>query len=327
VVWAGDAYAVVWQDTAARIGRDGAILTAPHAIGIGPLSSNTAAASNGTNIVVASGLRVLVLDLETNVVAEHRIARSEMSEGGRMSVASNGVGYLVVRGERQQSTASSFAQVESALLDGHGTPLETTRSVGSGFEPVVASNGTDYLVVARKITKGSTAHPLAARFVSGDLATVRADEDLPYGLELYRASVVRAAGRYAVVSVRYPHELRANPIGNGGLPENSWTTLHNAETINGGEPFATTNGSDLLVVWATGSSGSSEDATLRAQLFDPRHFFAKSAPAILARTPKNQGLRRSPSTVPIISPSGRSGEAFGPRASAMACRSTAVASS
>jgi hypothetical protein len=147
IFWAGDAYTIVLRTITttwvARIDRDGHLVAPAHQILSGPVFND--AASNNRRIVLA-GSKLAVLDLQGNVIESDiglPLQPGTIGEGFHR-IASNGDGFMVSWG----TSSPTESEVAIAALDRNGHPIGASALVpGIGFTQVVASNGSDYVVV------------------------------------------------------------------------------------------------------------------------------------------------------------------------------------
>lgn len=221
-----------------RIGDDGAIVDGPRVVLDHTVS---AAASNGTRIVLIDAGTLTILDDRGNVL--ERNVPLGAPAGFLSVVASNGSTFLV-------ATASSPDDiVDLTALDAAGHPrLPSTRT---GFpttaRPVIASDGSDYLVV----------------FAGGpfDFVAVRAGADAQVRAQTTRVnspgpgSLTWTGSNYLMLTAsRSPQrQIEVLPVSRDGVPGDP-RFLSGATTDTPSLTAIAWNGSAALASWSVGES-------------------------------------------------------------------------
>jgi hypothetical protein len=282
VLWAGDSWFVIWntqssQDPAGhlwltRVNRDGSIAAPPRVIANGHSMQGSYAAANGSRVValyhvlvdVRTTIRAVVLDTSGNTVADHQLAPSDI---GRyyLSIAASSSGFLAV----WNSFPTAQSQIEGVRLDATGKPLDAQpRLLATSYDPELASDGTNFLLIARNPTNPNSL-TVGARAVRADLLQVGSVQPLPSGEALYTPSVLRVGSDYLVVARRVTGTLstiEATRLDEEGAVVAQSEALATFEQPSlDPEPVAAANGQDLLVVWIE-QDPNFVDATVRAQL-------------------------------------------------------------
>jgi hypothetical protein len=214
VAWNGSSYIVAWQTglqpyevSIARISRDGAILGAPQRLAENAILEDIAA--NGSRVVViyrpivgdSSEIRSAVLDADANVIATNLLAPAN---GVRYDadVAPHRDGWAVVWNHNDLPSVS----VDVVRLDANGASIDIQpRQITTGYSPVIASDGTDLVIVAREGSSGRLAW--SSYSVTGDLVRVLGPVELPFSLTLWHPSLLWNGERYLVFAGVFEESL------------------------------------------------------------------------------------------------------------------------
>jgi hypothetical protein len=165
VVFTGEVWIVAWYAMTnsnaymRRIGRNGAILDAtPVDLGRGSVS---AAASNGTVTLLAIGNKLLRFS-----PAGERLGTATLPDAAPYAgaLASNGQEFLVAWDEGSdwwQFPSPNLRDVRAIRLDASGNPMDAApidiaMSRANEVDPIVTSDGTDFLVVYGHLTEDWT---------------------------------------------------------------------------------------------------------------------------------------------------------------------------
>lgn len=249
VVWAGDAYAIFWNDFptgngeiwAARMSPDGVIVDPPRSLGRGFLRQQQVA-SNGERILVAwEGRGLSFVDRHLNVMDG-----SSPRSGSTRAVASNGSDFMIL----YVDTANAYAGRVTAAGQ-FDPPQLLGPAYGSGSVYGIASDGRDYLVAyLRSSTIVALQHVTALGMPAAELSTVSMPPQ-PAGL----AWTGDAYLLYTDAGTPWRIDRR------GQLLPGPAVTLPSASAGTGARPVLANNRSEALLVW----SGSFFDAPVKAQ--------------------------------------------------------------
>ncbi|HVE70073.1 MAG TPA: hypothetical protein VNI54_01795 [Thermoanaerobaculia bacterium] len=278
VVWDGGAYVVVWTqigyDSATgrkparlwmtRVSADGRIVSPARVIQDAATSGKSDfLASNGNVTVVAylsedprtmSDVKALVLDRHGNVLYDQTLPTTN---GPRedVNVATSGSDFVFA----WTTYIGGEPYIEAASLDGNGEYLATSaRIVGDGISSAIASNGSQYVIVARRVI-GEPAW--ISRVVTAELASVSPTCQVAAGTTgLEDANVVFRNGQYDFIAWRpdpTPYDAlvttRVDLAGcaTGGLRDLSTITVEVAYAM----PAVATNGRSVIAVWTHSRAG------------------------------------------------------------------------
>jgi len=298
VVWANQSWIVIWRMyssepmsgvMAARLSPDGEILTPGHIVSKQGWVAETTpyAAVLGSRIVIgysAEGgkVGVVVLDGDSNVVADHRLTHDTGRNHQFVSVAASATQFVVV----WQTNVSSFftndgttASLDAVRLTADGAPIDAEpRSIGSGTVPVIGSDGGDFVVVSRTTYKTGT---VVAQTVSRDL-DVSAPVILPQQPSLnLRLSVAWTGASYVVVAQHDTDRIYAVFLETAGGLRASQPLILPKTAGRTPVPFVVNNQSDILIIWL---EWTDQTAAVRAQLFDDRTLAPRGDELLLTRS-------------------------------------------
>ena len=259
-VWTGSKYLVVWGSNgrllAVTISRDGEAST-PRVIAENAfLTSSRSVVSDGTATLVVHlrgqppAPRAVVLDREGNVVRDVELAPAGPQRSD-LSAATNGSEFMVAWSV--YTGASSDAEVLRVARD--GTPIGEPRNIGFGAGPLLASDGDDYVLVARRHHSGL--YTWSSRRLESDLSDVTPPLPIPQGNTMTEPSLVWNGTEYLFIAQLYsikagdPYLLAAVRIGQHGRPVENAFEVENISIGGGVDPGArvATNGSTLLAAW------------------------------------------------------------------------------
>jgi hypothetical protein len=207
VLWSGSAYVVFWKSMqqdqdytqqiwVARYNREGAPLQPPYMLAEKTRGSHTIA-FNGSRFLIAYvgafGLRPRAWILDENGYPWKALllADMEVSPSATISAAAKGSDFLVVWDTVWEHESQGFV-IQGVPVDGSGEVQGGTRTVSQGGNPVVASDGTSYLLVYES-QFGAFNTPWVSRILSGDLSTVSTEREMP---NLGRPAVLWRGDRY-----------------------------------------------------------------------------------------------------------------------------------
>lgn len=282
VIWAGDAYIVVWWDfdrltsvshlMAARIDRDGRVVTQPRSI-----ADNVATggghyvATNGSRIVVLcrptggpsgqyGAVHALVLDTSLHLLSETPISGVD-ADLWKFSVASNGSTFLAVW------SVTAAGTIEGMRLDANGNAVDAApRVIGAGSDPDVASDGSRFLVVVR--VESDSGATQAARVVDADLHSSEL-RPLPGSSEAPSRSVFWTGTSYVVVAQKYSGDIVATRVTPDGIASNAETIVPAPASGSSYGAAAATNGTRMLIVR---SADPYPKISIHARLYDTATF-------------------------------------------------------
>lgn len=156
VVWDGGAYLVVWAASeryqfnwdifAARIGRDGTVVTPPRVVvEDAGLDHGRYLASNGTVSVIAlqhDDVEIAVLDRQANLVHRETIE----SDNAREPAVAAGTSRFVVTWNANQGYSTEGDVVKAVALTASGHVTGEPVTVGYGENPAIATDGTSFTI-------------------------------------------------------------------------------------------------------------------------------------------------------------------------------------
>jgi hypothetical protein len=288
---AGSGYLVVWDGTSsgttdlysASISSSGTV-TSGGSFAITPLSTlaqtEPVVASNGDNFLVVwtdtdvAGNSIKIYGTRVSPdggiydVPGLKITSTANRERQAPSVTSNGTDYFVtwmdyrdtdwdIYGARVLGTGPG----SSAVLDPNGFAVNAA-TVYQG-DPVVASNGTDYLVVWRQ-SAGSVGHVYGARVTSAGVVT----DTTPIGIstnsaEHYTPRATFNGTNYFVVWAEYlsttNFDIHGTRVSTSGSVLDTPSIVISSESRDQYSPDVASNGTDFFVVWTDYRSGSNND--------------------------------------------------------------------
>ncbi|MCY1023848.1 cadherin-like domain-containing protein [Pyxidicoccus sp. MSG2] len=281
----GTGYLVSWTDTrsvsfdaelhAARVSPIGTVLD-PEGLRLSSYSSKYDAPAltfNGLDYFIAwsggsslRGMRVTLAGEGSDAPGIPLVTSA--SRQRTPAVASNGTQYLVVWYDNRDNGENIIAVRVSAtgeVLDTSGLAIDLSSAGGGGYGPVVASNGTDYLVVwkaqrgaesrfvsTRVTSQGQVLHPQGRPISPASLPFVISPSIASNGtdyLVAFTASRLTEPGS-RVVGVRISSEGEA-------LDASELRICENPESFPD-DPKVASNGTDYLVVWSDSRNSTAD---------------------------------------------------------------------
>ena len=177
IVFAGDAYVIFWTSSgpslhATRISRDGEVIEADRVVLQSVPNGPMAAASNGSNILVAWRDRYSVLSADLGIRSHDVVI-----PGGDPwlqtppMVTSNGSGFLLA-----WIYSNAAPALDTWLLDSEGRRLGSINQIAIvGYPGGIASDGNDYLV----LYSDAPASSVVARRIPGDGSAIGLPTPIP----------------------------------------------------------------------------------------------------------------------------------------------------
>lgn len=256
VLWSGNSYVVIWksmqqdQDNTqqiwvARYSPEGAPLQAPYMLAEKTRGMHTVA-FNGSRFLVAYvdsfGLRPRAWILDENAYPSKALllADMEVSSSAVISSAARGSDFLVLWDTVWVGETAEFV-IKGVPVAESGEVLGGARTVSRGGDPVLASDGTNYLLVYAS-QFGAYNTPWVSRVLSGDLAEVSAERELP---NLGRPAVLWRGDRYLMMG------YGVGMIDREGHPIADPAPLLTGGYIAGNVSAAVSTRSRTLIAWTT----------------------------------------------------------------------------
>ncbi|HWW63103.1 MAG TPA: hypothetical protein VN181_17135, partial [Thermoanaerobaculia bacterium] len=217
VVWDGAAYVVVWTQGiyygeslqreevwAARLDRDGRILTAPRLISeAGLLATTTSgvyAASNGgvtviayRNFLLTGSVRIAVLDGQCNVIGRVSLPNASPDLARGMSVAATSTGFVLTWGTNDR-------KLFATILGADGRFIRMPVQIGDGEDPVVATDGTSVMLLWRHWMEDISKWVLLSRKADAELAAIGFVQTLADDQSIEWPSALWRGDRYEVIA-------------------------------------------------------------------------------------------------------------------------------
>jgi hypothetical protein len=260
-VWTGSRWAVVWGAShgsaqrvfAATVDRDGDV-SAPVVIADNAYLAGTAhTASDGNTTLIAyvrgTEARAALLDRDARVVADVPLA-AEGRQRTDFSVATNGEQFLVA-----WSDQNGDVYLQRVALD--GSLIGSVRSAGAGAGALLASDGTDFVLVVRRHHGGE--FTWSSRRIAADFSEVAATLPVPNGNAMSQPSLLWNGSEYLLIAETAsgdearPYNLAAARIGANGRPLASSIAVEEIDMDMPGasDPAASaaTNGRSVLGAW------------------------------------------------------------------------------
>lgn len=270
VVWNGSSFLVMWSSDpgygpahlfAARVDREGRVVMPPTLVLRDALAIGDFLASDGTRSIALymsresgreGALRAAVLDHEAAVVTDLELAPADLSRGAP-SIETNGSEYVVV----WTMTHDGIAELQAIRLGPSGTRLDAApASLGRGYEPLIASDGHDFVVAARTPFNGESVW--TTRAVSVSLSDVSDPELIAGSGNMFEASFFWAGGQYALVGPRFDfaisqyHAALVSVERDGSPSEIREADFVPTKSLSPSMD-AVADGSDLVIVWTESS--------------------------------------------------------------------------
>jgi hypothetical protein len=248
VVWAGDAFAVLWEDApafvnqvfGARVSRDGGVVDPPRSLGQGFLQQRQAVSNGDRILLIGGGGAFTLLDRNLNLVS----GPLSTGAGTSFAVASNGSDFIVL------ATYGSITYAERVAANGQVDVPQPLGPAPPGFYyDSVASDGRDYLIAySRSSTSTTSVYGLRHISTAG----------LPE--ELSAISIPTQAVSLAWTGDNYLLFTDAGTAWrfdrHGQLLPGTVTLPSVAGTLAGMRPVIVSSKSEALLIWSTGSEFS-----------------------------------------------------------------------
>jgi hypothetical protein len=299
VVWSGSFWMVFWQSRvdngtvpaiiAARVDRDGKLSGAPYMLAKGYPGQGQYVATNGSLTVLGfteldgTHPRALILDREGNLIHNVQLPTAWVS-GGQFAVATNGSDFLVAWEAYNEPTSS----IEMVRIDATGNVRDTTATSYPGSLPFLASDGTDYMLLAQRLNVARLFW--TTRKINADLTATEATY-LPEGDLFGYPTLLFRGDRYVMVGQHGSNtELRldiaAVTIDRNGLPDSTVTSLADLRTdsVDPQVSTALTAAGKLAVVWIETAGNGIFTIHTRARVFDALDRAASSPSLLLSRS-------------------------------------------
>ncbi|HUR80005.1 MAG TPA: hypothetical protein VM733_04525 [Thermoanaerobaculia bacterium] len=309
VVWDGSAYVIAWSQVVysyaagrhparlwmTRVAADGRIVTPARVIKDAAMSGKSGfLASNGNVTVIAyvsedprsqNAVKALVLDRNGNVIYDQTLLAGN---GPRedVNVATSGSDFVFA----WTTYIGSDPYIEAASLDANGERLaQFPRLIGDGISPTIASNGDQYVIVARR----TIGEPVwVSRVVSAELAAVSPTCQVAQGPLLNDANVVFRNGQYDFIAWRpdaTPEDtLVTARLDLAGCAADVLRDLTKITTeVAYAMPAVATNGREVLTTW-THSHRGEDRYDIAARVFRGSQLVAVTQPLLLARSANAQ---------------------------------------
>lgn len=290
VLWSGNSYVVIWKSMqqdedytqqiwVARYDREGAPLQAPYML-VEKTRGPFTVAFNGSRILVsyvgALGLRprAWMLDLSAYPSKALLLADVEVSSSAVTSSAARGSDFLVVWDTTWDNEAQGFL-IKGVQVRESGDVQGGAQTISKGGSPVVASDGTNYLLLYASHF-GAFDSPWVSRILSADLSPVSTEREVPNigrPAVLWRGDRYLAMGRSLAMIDREGNAI-ADP-----------SPLVTTGSITGHVSVATNTGPRALVAWTEPTRGGN---AAMAHLYDGQPPAAASQPFVISTSANRQ---------------------------------------
>ncbi|MCU1230374.1 MAG: hypothetical protein JWO97_3258 [Acidobacteria bacterium] len=271
VVWSGSSYVIVWSETSfatssgpkytirvARIDASGALIEAPRTLREDAFGYPRNVATNGSRIIVAYAADVskaprisyAVLDRDARTIALDVAVPQPSANNYAATVTSNGSDFLMV----WTSTNGLPNSLPAAHIDASGNVAGNAilaQALSPADGPLVASDGTDFLVFTRALT--SSSDELQVMRVGANLNVIRDlhPAGVPSDVTVQQPRVVWNGNTYLLVWADAPLQaIRAQHLGRDGTALDQPAVLAGWQTSGlVGYPNLASNGGGVLLVW------------------------------------------------------------------------------
>ena len=254
VVWTGTTYLIVWPEgngrvMSARISREGVVVQEPSLLVDDAQLPDVVRAGELTVVGYLTGRtypfegRALFLDADGNVVARVTLTAPGTNIGAPR-IGFNGTDLVAVWTDG--GIIDNAVVVKAARFNAQGlidaTP-RTIRTEGYNVDPVIASDGRDFVVVTRDYD--TNVH--RALGLTSDLT---AGESFELPTVVYWNPSLMWAGSHYVLVAGNGADISAMRLGRGGQLLDAATTIEQTAIAGSAPtPAAATNGSDVFVAW------------------------------------------------------------------------------
>jgi hypothetical protein len=271
VVWSGSSYVIVWSETSfatssgpkyvirvARIDAGGSLVEAPRTLREDAFGYVRNVATNGSRIIVAYAADIsktprisfAVLDRDARTIALDVAVPQPSANNYGATVTSNGSDFLMV----WTSTNGLPNALAAAHLDASGNVAGNAilaQALSPADGPLVASDGTDFLVFTRALT--SSSDELQVMRVGANLNVIRElhPVGVPSGVTVSQPRVVWNGSTYLLVWSDYLlHAIRSHHLDRDGKALDQPTVLAGWQTSGlVAYPNVVSNGDGALLVW------------------------------------------------------------------------------
>lgn len=256
VLWCGDAYVIVlrgqdfgagWYTAVVRVDVNGKVVDGPRLV---VPEYSTAAATNGSRIMIVSEQNFVVLDDRANLIEERSLG---ITGAYAWTVTSNGSSFLAV--------AASYElvnYVRALVVDADGRILHAGTVNASTNNPLAVATSKGYDVLFDDIAKG-----VVTRFSMSDAGAGDLPSELLAGVN---AQAVISSGNGYLVAVRGFSEKEIRIIRGSGstvLDQSPFVTASGKDGAS--SPAFAANGADVLFVW---NAGTYPGVDVRAVILD-----------------------------------------------------------
>lgn len=280
VTWTGAKYLVAWtagatkaQVFGATVDRDGNV-SAPQLFADDGLLLGIGSAGDRTIVLYQKEgeIRAVLLDREARPTGDVRILYAGPQRTG-FAVTGNGRELLIAYGET--SGADYHVHVLRVALD--GTVIGNPRDMGEGYMPRLASDGTDYLLVFRRLHLAQ--FTWTARALSADLSSISGPSTLVESAAMELPSLLWNGSEYVFVAQQYPQtgdvsfRLSAVRIArNGRQLEDALEVDRIQQSSVDPGASAATNGTTILGAWVESNIGlnGAPETRVVARLYSAR---------------------------------------------------------
>jgi len=250
VVWAGDAFAILWNDDpllvdqvfGARVSRDGVIVDPARSLGQGFLQQRQAVSNGDRILLLGGGGSFTLLDRNLNLVS----GPLSTGAGTSFAAASNGSGFMVL------FTYGLITYAEHINANGQvDVPQPLGPAPPGVYYDSVASDGRDYLIAYSR-SSTSTTSVYGLRHISA--AGVPTDELSTISMPTQAVSLAWTGDNYLL----YTDAGTAWRVDRQGqlLPGPAVTLPSVAGPLFTMRPIIASSQSEAFLIWTTGSDFS-----------------------------------------------------------------------
>ena len=243
-VWDGSAYVVVWTEPgdelyAARVGRDGRIVTAPRLLATHAQTTGSHyAESNGDVTVIAyrkvnssrPASHLVVLDGSGNTIRQEQLATTVPDLYGGFSVAATPSSFAI-------AWATSEAAVWASALGGDGRVIQPARPIGTGNNVAIASDGSEFVLATAQWSQAEYQSVLSSRKLDDSLDSASEPVAIAGDQLIESISLFWRGDRYEAIAGHKPEG--PTPYG-----------LLSIELDRDGRKLSSRRRGDIDVVWA-----------------------------------------------------------------------------
>lgn len=246
LIWTGTSYLAAWATDGdlwmLRVDRDGVVVDPAHVVlrGATPTSITRSATQIAIGFRRGHELRALFVTRDGLPIVDVLLGAPEEDTIGPQ-LAWNGLHFVAIW--------TAFPRIEGVRFGQAGAIDREPRVIpsdGALFQPRIASNGTDFVIVASTDFYGGT-H--LAHHVSTDLTSAGPPVALP--ADIYsEASIVWTGQQYIVVASQGARTTGVRLDAEARLLDAGAITIEDAPSTGAtAQPSVATNGSDLFIAW------------------------------------------------------------------------------